>query len=186
MQVRPLEPFADVLVIEPEPHRDDRGFLVETWQRERYAEAGLDRPFVQDNHSRSRQNVLRGLHFQHPRPQGKLVQALRGEVFDVVVDVRVGAPTFGRWAGRRLSDETRCQLWVPEGFAHGFVAMSQAADVHYKCTDFYAPEAQHTLRWDDAAVDVEWPVDDPILSERDAAGRTLEALREAGHLPRSG
>ena len=180
--MRPLEPFADVLVIEPEVYRDDRGYFLETWQRDRYAEAGVSGTFVQDNLSRSRRGVLRGLHFQKPRPQGKLVQVLRGAVFDVVVDVRVGSPTFGRWGGDRLSDEGRRQLWVPEGFAHCFVTLSDRADFHYKCTEFYAPGAEHTLRWDDPDVGIDWPVREPVVSEKDAAGDSLEALREAGHL----
>lgn len=183
MDVRPLAPLPEVLLIEPEVHADGRGYFLETWQRERYADAGVDVTFVQDNHSRSRPDVLRGLHFQHPRAQGKLIQVLRGEVYDVVVDVRVDSPTFGRWSGRVLSEENHRQLWVPEGFAHGFVALDEGAAVHYKCTDFYAPGTEHTLRWDDPRVDIDWPVDDPVLSEKDAAGDSLEALREAGALP---
>lgn len=183
MEVRPVEPFTDVLLVEPEVHRDGRGFFLETWQRGRYAEAGIQGPFVQDNHSRSRRGVLRGLHFQHPRGQGKLVRVSRGEVFDVVVDVRVGSPTYGRWAGRRLSEEGHRQLWVPEGFAHGFVALSEMADFCYKCTEFHAPGAERVLRWDDPSVGVDWPVADPVLSERDASADSLEVLRDAEHLP---
>lgn len=183
MDVRRLPPFRDVLVIEPDVYGDDRGFFLETWQRDRYAEAGVGGPFVQDNHSRSARGVLRGLHFQMPRPQGKLVQVLRGEVFDVAVDVRIGSPTFGRWAGCRLSDDDHHQMWVPEGFAHGFLALSDRADFHYKCTDFYAPEAERTLRWDDPDVGVDWPIDGPVVSEKDAGGASLEELQRAGHLP---
>lgn len=183
MDVRPLDSLPEVLLIEPEVHHDGRGYFLETWQREGYADAGVAVSFVQDNHSRSRPGVLRGLHFQHPRPQGKLIQVLRGEVFDVVVDVRVGSPTFGRWSGRLLSEDNHRQLWVPEGFAHGFVALGKVADVHYKCTEFYVPDSEHTLRWDDPRVDIDWPVDDPVLSEKDAAAASLEALGEAGVLP---
>lgn len=186
MDVRPLEPFTDVLVIEPEVHADDRGFFLETWHRERYSDAGVSRTFVQDNHSRSRRDVLRGLHFQHPRPQGKLVQVPRGEVFDVVVDVRIASPTFGQWAGCHLSEDNHCQLWVPEGFAHGFVALSDPADFHYKCTDVYVPESERTLRWNDPTVDVDWPVQAPVVSEKDSAGSSLEELRARGHLPEAG
>lgn len=183
MDIQPVGPFSDVLLIEPEVYGDERGYFLETWQRERYTAAGIDGEFAQDNHSRSRRNVLRGLHFQHPRAQGKLVQVLRGEVFDVSVDVRVGSPTFGEWAGCRLSDDDHRQLWVPEGFAHGFVALSEVADFHYKCTDLYAPEAEHTLRWDDPSIDVDWPVEDPVLSEKDAAGNSLDVLQNDGRLP---
>lgn len=182
MDTRPLEPFSNVLVIEPEVYRDDRGLFLETWQRDRYASAGIDRSFVQDNHSRSRRGVLRGLHFQNPRAQGKLVQVLHGDAFDVAVDLRLDSPTFGQWAGRRLSGDGLHQLWVPEGFAHGFVALSERVDFHYKCTDFYAPEAEHTLRWDDPEVAVEWPIEDPVVSNKDAAGERLQALRDAGCL----
>lgn len=182
MDVRPLEPFSDALMIQPDVYRDERGFFLETWQRDRYAAAGVVGPFVQDNHSRSRRGVLRGVHFQQPRPQGKLVEVLRGEVFDVAVDVRIGSPTFGRWGAARLSGSNHRQLWVPEGFAHGFVTLSERADFYYKCTEFYAPGAEHTLCWNDPDVGIDWPLDEPVVSDKDADGETLTALKRAGNL----
>jgi len=169
-----------VVAITPQRYRDERGAFEELWRAEGYAEAaGLPERFVQDNLSRSRPGVLRGLHYQWPAPQGKLVSVVAGRAFDVAVDLRRGAETFGRWVGVELSAETGRQLYVPEGFAHGFVALgAETATVLYKCTAYYAPEAEHTLRWDDPAVGVEWPVpsgveDAPILSAKDAAAPTL-------------
>jgi len=166
-----------VLVFEPTIHRDKRGYFMESWNRERYAAAGLDISFVQDNVSFSKNAVLRGLHFQvPPRPQGKLVSVLSGEVFDVAVDLRSGAPTFGRWVGRYLSEENRRQLYVPVGFAHGFVVTSQTALVSYKCTEVYSPGHERSLAWDDPEVGIEWPVSEPLLSPKDQAAPRLHEL----------
>lgn len=183
MKLEPIPELPDLILIDPEIHRDERGFFLETYQQERYRERGLTVDFVQDNHSRSKKGVLRGLHFQHPNGQGKLVRVSRGEVYDVAVDVRVGSPTFGRWHGVRLSDENGRQLYIPPGFAHGFVVLRGEADFEYKCTDYYAPDSQHSLRWDDPEVEILWPVEDPTLSEADASGLSLRKLREAGSLP---
>jgi dTDP-4-dehydrorhamnose 3,5-epimerase len=169
----------EVLVVEPVVHGDARGFFVETFQAERYAAAGIDLGFVQDNVSRSRRGVLRGLHFQEPVPQGKLVSVLEGTVWDVAVDVRVESPTFGRWVAETLSSENFRQLWVPPGFAHGFVVLSESALFAYKCTAPYRPEHERTLRWDDPAVAVRWPAETPLVSARDAAAPTLAELDPA-------
>lgn len=169
-----------VLLFEPKVFGDDRGFFLETFHQQRYAEAGLTQPFVQDNLSRSRKGSLRGLHFQEPRPQGKLVQVLDGAVWDVAVDLRQGSPTFGRWLGMELSSANRRQLWVPPGFAHGFCVLSESADFFYKCTDFYAPAHERAIRWDDPDVGIRWPIESPLLSPKDAAA---PLLREAAILP---
>lgn len=186
MDVAPREPFSDLFLVEPAVHEDDRGHFLETWQRQRYEAAGIPPDFAQDNLSRSQIGVLRGLHFQHPHAQGRLVQVVRGCVWDVAVDVRVGSPTFGRWAGIELSGENHRQLWIPEGFAHGFVALDGPVDFLYKCTAYYDPSAEHTLLWNDPEVGIAWPVDGPILSDKDRNGTTLARLREAGHLPSFG
>jgi dTDP-4-dehydrorhamnose 3,5-epimerase len=173
----------DVVVIEPVVYQDARGFFLESWHEARYAQAGIRLPFVQDNHSRSVCGTLRGLHYQSPRPQGKLVRAASGEIFDVAVDLRRSSPTFGRWVGVTLSDENRRQLWVPPGFAHGFYVTSESADIIYKCTDYYAPEHDRTLRWDDPDVGVAWPLiggHGPLLSPKDEAGAPF---REAPGYP---
>jgi dTDP-4-dehydrorhamnose 3,5-epimerase len=165
--------ISDVLVIEPVVHGDARGFFLESWHAERYAGAGIALPFVQDNHSRSVRGTLRGLHYQIEQPQGKLVRVVTGEVFDVAVDLRRSSPTFGRWVGEVLSGDNRRQLWVPPGFAHGFYVLSESADLLYKCTEFYVPQHDRTLRWDDSDVGVTWPLLDgcpPLLSPKDAAG----------------
>lgn len=165
-----------VLIIEPVVHRDARGFFLESWREERYRAAGVDLPFVQDNHSRSTAGVLRGLHYQVETPQGKLVRAAAGEIFDVAVDLRRSSPTFGRWVGAVLSDANHRQLWIPAGFAHGFYVTSASADVLYKCTAPYAPAHEHCLRWDDPALGIAWPLgagEAPIVSPRDAAGAGL-------------
>jgi dTDP-4-dehydrorhamnose 3,5-epimerase len=165
----------DVLIIEPRLFGDQRGFFMETWNAAAFAEAGLDLTFVQDNHSRSHKGVLRGLHFQNPGPQGKLVRVTNGAVFDVAVDLRRSSPTFGQWVGVELSAANKRMLWVPEGFAHGFLALADDTDVLYKCTAPYAPQFEHTLAWDDPAVAITWPLADldPILSEKDACGLPL-------------
>ena len=166
-----------VLILEPKVHGDERGFFLESFQRERYAEAGISHTFVQDNHSRSGQGVLRGLHAQRRFPQGKLVRVARGEVFDVAVDIDPGSPLFGRWVGVTLSDQNHRQFWVPPGYAHGFVVLSQVADFEYKCTDYYHPDDEIGLLWNDPDVDIDWPITDPVLSEKDAALPTLRALK---------
>lgn len=161
----------DVHIIEPRVFGDQRGFFMETWNRRRYEELGLPADFVQDNQSGSRRGVLRGLHYQIRQPQGKLVWVIAGEVFDVAVDLRRSSPTFGRWVGVTLSAENRRQLWVPPGFAHGFIVTSETAEFVYKCTDYYAPEHERCIRWDDPDLAIEWPLDEtPIVSEKDAAG----------------
>lgn len=163
------------VIIEPRVFGDARGFFTETWNAAAFAEAGLDLTFVQDNHSRSQKGVLRGLHFQNPGPQGKLVRVTRGAVFDVVVDLRASSPTFGQWVGVELSAENKRMFWVPEGFAHGFLTLEDDTDFLYKCTAPYAPQSEFTLAWDDPAVGIEWPVTglDPIISEKDARGVAL-------------
>jgi dTDP-4-dehydrorhamnose 3,5-epimerase len=174
----------DVVLIEPDVHRDARGFFLETWHQRKYTEGGVPGPFVQDNHSRSRRGTLRGLHAQLRRPQGKLVRIVEGEVFDVAVDIRRGSPTFGRWVGDRLSGENLRQLWIPPGFAHGFCVLSETVHLEYKCTDFYDPADEIAIAWDDPDIGVAWPLDDPTLSARDAAAPRLaevvERLRAAG------
>ncbi|BBL80618.1 dTDP-4-dehydrorhamnose 3,5-epimerase [Rubrobacter xylanophilus] len=171
-----------VLLVEPDVFGDERGFFMESWSGRRYREAGLPERFVQDNLSFSRRGVLRGLHFQHPRGQGKLVSVLRGEVFDVAVDVRRGSPTFGRWVGVSLSEENKRQLYIPPGFAHGFVVLSEAALFFYKCTEYYAPECERTVLWNDPEIGICWPVEEPVLSEKDREAPTLRNM-PPGHLP---
>lgn len=165
------------LVIEPKVFGDERGFFLETFQAGRYREkAGIDLPFVQDNHSRSTKGVLRGLHFQKTKPQGKLVRVVRGEVFDVAVDIRKGSPTFGKWEGVWLSEENKKQFWLPPGLAHGFVVTSETADFEYKCTDYYDPTDEGCLIWNDPDVGIDWPIEDPVLSEKDQQGSLLKDL----------
>jgi dTDP-4-dehydrorhamnose 3,5-epimerase len=165
--------LAGLLILEPKVFGDARGFFMETWNRQRYAAAGLEADFVQDNISVSGRGALRGLHYQNPNPQGKLVSVLQGEVFDVAVDVRVSSPTFGRWHGLRLSSENKLQFFVPAGFAHGFAVLSETAMFHYKCTNFYSPKDEMTVRWNDPEIGIEWPVGSPILSDKDARGLLL-------------
>ena len=171
-----------VLILEPRVFGDDRGFFMETWNGRRYGDLGIPNHFVQDNLSYSVRGVLRGLHFQNPMAQGKLVCVLRGEVFDVAVDIRVGSPTFGRWTGVTLSAENKRQFWVPEGFAHGFVVTGEDALFSYKCTDYYAPEHDGSILWDDPEIGIKWPVEEPTLSEKDAAAPPLAGMPE-GSLP---
>ena len=168
-----------VLILEPKVFGDARGFFMETWNRSRYAEGGLPGEFVQDNVSYSRHGVLRGLHYQSPRAQGKLVHVLEGEVFDVAVDVRVGSPTFGRWAGATLSAQNRRQLWIPPGFAHGFCVTGETALFCYKCTELYAPEHEGSILWNDPAIGIAWPLEHPTLSAKDAAAPPLAAVSPA-------
>lgn len=165
-----------VLLIEPPVFGDGRGFFMETFQAERYAQAGIPGPFVQDNVSLSRHGILRGLHLQNPMPQGKLVYVLRGEVFDVAVDVRRGSPTFGQWVGEYLSAENKRQLWLPEGFAHGFCVTGDEALFAYKCTQFYSPDTEMSIRWDDPAIGIEWPIANPTLSDKDRSAPGLDEI----------
>ncbi len=184
MKVTPLE-IPEVLLIEPRVFGDHRGYFFETWSAAKFASAGIDAPFVQDNVSHSARGTLRGLHLQNPRGQGKLVMALTGAVFDVAVDVRVGSPTFGRWVGRELNEENHLQLYIPPGFAHGFVVLSATAHFAYKCTDSYHPEAEHSVRYDDPDVGITWPEGSFTLSPKDEAAPFLrEIARE--RLPRYG
>jgi dTDP-4-dehydrorhamnose 3,5-epimerase len=169
-----------VLLIEPKVFGDDRGFFLETFQADRYRDAGVVGPFVQDNWSRSARGILRGLHFQEPRPQGKLVMVARGAVYDVAVDIRQGSPHFGKWFGAELSEENKRQLWVPPGFAHGFCVMSESADFLYKCTELYAPENEAGIAWNDPDLGIPWPVSAPTLSKKDAAA---PRLKDAPKLP---
>ena len=165
-----------VLVIEPDVYGDERGFFLETWSARRYAEAGLPQTYVQDNMSFSRQGILRGLHLQHPKGQGKLVHVIEGEVFDVAVDVRVGSPTFGHWDGVLLSSENRKQIYIPPGFAHGFCVTGQSALFAYKCTELYHRETELGVIWNDPEIGIEWPIDDPVLSGKDAAFPKLSEI----------
>ena len=169
-----------LLLIEPEIFGDSRGFFLESWNRKRYAEAGVQCDFVQDNLSRSRRGVVRGLHFQYPDAQGKLVYVLEGEVFDVAVDIRRDSPTFGSWEGAVLSAENRLQAFVPEGFAHGFCVLSETALFAYKCTAFYNPAAEGGILWNDPDIGIQWPVSDPLLSEKDKKYPTLRELASRG------
>ena len=169
----------EVKVIEPKVFGDERGFFLETYSEERYNKLlDLDLHFVQDNHSRSTKGVLRGLHFQRNNPQGKLVRVVRGVVFDVAVDIRQDSPTFGQYASVVLSEENKKQFWVPEGFAHGFLVLSDSADFEYKCTNYYDPNSEGCLLWNDPVLGIEWPLQDlaPLLSEKDKQGKLLEDL----------
>lgn len=169
----------DVLLLEPKVFGDARGFFMETWQARGFAEIGIDHVFVQDNHSRSAQGILRGLHYQIHQPQGKLVRVVNGAVFDVAVDLRRSSPSFGQWVGTLLSEENKRLLWIPPGFAHGFYVLSNFADFVYKCTDYYAPEHERSLLWNDPALAIDWPLIDgrmPILSNKDAQALPLDQL----------
>ncbi len=176
MQVQNTE-IPGVLIIEPGVFEDSRGFFKETYERSRYADAGIAGDFVQDNLSRSSRGTLRGMHYQIQYPQGKLVQVFRGEIFDVAVDLRRHSSHFGKWVGVKLSESNHRQLFVPEGFAHGFCVLSETADVFYKCTDFYHPEHERTLLWNDPEVNIQWPLQtEPILSEKDGKGTLLSEI----------
>jgi dTDP-4-dehydrorhamnose 3,5-epimerase len=176
MKVLPTE-IPGVVIIEPDVHRDDRGFFLETFHQRRYSTYGMSGPFVQDNHSSSLRGTLRGLHAQlPPHAQGKLVRAVAGEMFDVAVDIRRGSPTFARWVGAMLSGESFRQLYIPPGFAHGFCALSENVHVEYKCTDFYDRQCELTIAWNDPAIGIEWPIEAPKLSAKDAAAPGLAAL----------
>lgn len=171
-----------VLIIEPKLFEDDRGSFWEAYQNKRYSENGISGPFVQDNLSFSKQGVLRGLHYQNPNAQGKLVYVLQGEVYDVAVDVRVGSPTFKHWVGCIISYENRRQLWVPDGFAHGFCVNSESALFFYKCTKPYSPDCEYTIRWDDPDINIQWPIESPEMSEKDKQGMLLSEISHQ-HLP---
>ncbi len=168
----------EVKIIEPKVFGDDRGFFLETFQAERYAQAlNITLDFVQDNHSRSSKGVLRGLHFQKTKPQGKLVRVVRGEVFDVAVDIRKDSATYGQWEGVILSEQNKRQFWVPPGFAHGFVVLSETADFEYKCTDYYDPSDEGSIRWNDPQLAIEWPLDgEPLLSAKDTTAPLFREL----------
>ena len=181
MNVTPTA-LPDVLLVEPTVFGDARGYFFEAYSARRYAAAGIAAPFVQDNVSYSQRGVLRGLHYQHPFGQGKLVGVLKGEVFDVAVDVRRGSPTYGRWVGKCLSSANKRQLYIPPGFAHGFLVTSDDALFAYKCTEYYHPETERTIRWDDPGIGIEWPLDGPVVSAKDHVAVTLEAVPR-DHLP---
>jgi dTDP-4-dehydrorhamnose 3,5-epimerase len=173
MKVIPTQ-IAGVLIVEPDVFGDERGFFLESFNEREMRKIGIDAHFVQDNHSRSQRNVLRGLHYQISQPQGKLVRVVRGTVFDVAVDIRRGSSSFGKWAGVELSAENKRLFWLPPGMAHGFVVLSDSADFLYKATDYYAPQFERTILWNDPNLGIEWPiVGEPILSSKDAAGQLL-------------
>ncbi|MBW1722833.1 MAG: dTDP-4-dehydrorhamnose 3,5-epimerase [Deltaproteobacteria bacterium] len=175
MLVRNLdESIPGLLLVEPQVFRDRRGFFLETFHRDKYRAAGIRGPFLQDNHSHSVHGTLRGLHYQLRHPQGKLIYVVKGEIFDVAVDIRRGSPTFGRWAATILSSENKCQLYIPEGFAHGFSVLSESADIIYKCTDLYDPEDEYGILWSDPSIGIDWPLRDPILSDKDRRNPELK------------
>ena len=172
LQIRETD-LAGVLVIEPRLFQDERGWFMETFHERLFAERGLPTSFAQDNHSSSRRGVVRGLHYQLEPPQGKFVRCIRGAIFDAAVDIRRNSPSFGRWTGLELSAENKLALWIPEGFAHGFAALTDDAEVVYKCTTLWSPKSDRTILWNDPAIGIEWPVADPIVSAKDAAGIPL-------------
>lgn len=175
MQYTPTS-IPDILLIQPRLFGDERGFFMETYQFERFSAAGISYQFVQDNHSGSRRGTLRGLHYQIQQPQGKLVRVIAGEIFDVAVDLRRGSVTFGRWEGQPLSAENKLQLWIPPGFAHGFYVLSDWAEVMYKATDYYAPQWERTLLWNDPELSITWPIapgEQPIISQKDRQGKRI-------------
>jgi dTDP-4-dehydrorhamnose 3,5-epimerase len=172
-----------LLIIEPKVFADARGFFMETYHAERFLHAGIHAQFVQDNHSRSARGVLRGIHYQEPNAQGKLVRCSRGVIFDVAVDIRVGSPDFGKWFGIELSEDNKKMLWVPPGFAHGFCALTEGADLIYKCTALYDAQSDRSILWNDPDIGIEWPVKEPLLSSKDA---TAPRLKDARVLPRYG
>ena len=166
-----------VVIVEPRVFRDERGFFLETYHAPRYLEGGITEVFVQDNHSKSRRGTLRGLHAQRRFPQGKLVRAVEGEIWDVAVDIRSGSPTFRQWVGAHLSAENFRQLYIPPGMAHGFCVLSETAQVEYKCTEIYRPEDEITIAWNDPELSVDWPVDEPLLSDRDRKAPLLAEIQ---------
>ncbi len=182
MQVTPTH-IPEVLIIEPDLFGDARGFFMESWHVDKYRELGIETTFVQDNHSRSRGGVLRGLHYQLNHPQGKLARVIAGAVYDVAVDIRKGSPTFGQWVGVELSGDNHKQLYVPPGFAHGFCTLSESADFLYKCTDFYTPEDEHGISWNDPDIGIEWPGDDFIVSGKDSKNRSFKEMFDMDLFP---
>ncbi len=177
-----LTKLPEVLILEPSIFTDNRGYFFESFQSARYVEHGISTTFVQDNFSHSNKNVLRGLHYQLQKPQGKLVSVTRGAVFDVAVDIRQGSPNFGHWVGVILNDQNHWQLYIPPGFAHGFCVLSDSADFIYKVTDYYDPKAEHGISWQDKSLGIEWPTNEPILSEKDAAYPNLAEV-DSSYLP---
>lgn len=173
MEIQHL-PLAGLKLLKPRLFTDDRGFFLETWNQQKLTNLGFSEKFVQDNMSFSKRGVLRGLHYQFPTWQGKLVFVLQGEIFDVAVDIRRDSPTFGKWYGVTLNDRTHEQLYIPPGFAHGFCVTSETARVMYKCTDYYAPAEEHTLAWNDPGIGIHWPVSNPVVSAKDAQGKLLK------------
>ena len=172
-------PIEGVLLLKPKVFGDERGYFVETWQKERYEELGINLPFVQDNHSKSTKGILRGLHYQKKHPQGKLVMVSYGEVFDVAVDIRPNSATFGKWYGAILSQENQHQLWIPPGLAHGFLVLSDVAHFHYKCTDFYYPDDEGSIIWNDNTINIDWPILDEIkLSNKDKVANSFDEYLE--------
>jgi len=176
--------LSGVLLITPDVHGDPRGFFLQTYHAEQYAAHGIPGPFVQDNHSSSTSGTLRGLHIQVRRPQGKLVRCIEGEIFDVAVDVRVGSPTFGRWVGMRLSAEDFQQAWIPPGFCHGFAVLTSVAQVEYKVTGLYDPGFEVGIAWNDPSIGIKWPIENPVLSDRDRVHRPL--AEQMDRLPKYG
>lgn len=173
MNIHPAA-IRDVLLIDPAVYGDERGFFMETWQRDKFAKAGVDYDFVQDNHSRSSRGTLRGLHYQIRQPQGKLVRVTHGEVFDVAADIRRSSPTYGQWVSEFLSAENKRMLWIPPGFAHGFYVTSEVAEFQYKCTDYYAPEHERCIHWEDPDLAIAWPLEgEPLVSAKDKRGSSL-------------
>ncbi len=170
--------LSGVTIIEPDIFEDSRGYFFETWQKQRYAEQGMPKNFVQDNVSSSSQGVLRGLHFQNPKGQGKLVQVLSGKVFDVAVDIRWGSPEFGQWVGIELSEDNKKQFYVPPGYAHGFCVLSKTATFLYKCTEYYNASSEASIRWDDPDLAIDWPIKQPEISEKDRSARFLKEFTE--------
>ena len=168
----------DVFLIEPDVFKDDRGFFMETYHQRKYAEGGIGQVFIQDNYSHSRYGILRGLHYQLKNAQGKLILVITGEIFDIVVDIRLGSPKFGQWLGTYLSAENRRQIFVPEGFAHGFIVLSDSVDVIYKCTDFYNPGDEYGIFWADPTIGIDWPIRNPILSDKDSKNPKLSEIPE--------
>ncbi|MGD8228158.1 MAG: dTDP-4-dehydrorhamnose 3,5-epimerase [Desulfobacteraceae bacterium] len=180
MHFTPSPILPEIIIIEPELFQDDRGYFTEMYHKAKFEEAGIKGDFIQDNRSLSYQRTIRGLHYQVRKPQGKLVWVLSGEVFDVAVDIRRGSPTFGKWLGTALSSENKKGIYIPPHFAHGFCVLSEEAEVFYKCTEFYSPEDERTIRWDDPGLAIEWPIENPILSEKDA---TAPFFKEAELAP---
>jgi dTDP-4-dehydrorhamnose 3,5-epimerase len=175
MKILPTS-LKEVLLIEPSIFEDKRGFFMEIYQQEKYWKLGIDRDFIQDNLSHSVKGTLRGLHYQHPHAQAKLMQVIRGEIFDVAVDIRRGSPTFGKWAGLHLSEKNKQQLYIPEGFAHGFCVLSETAIFMYKCSDLYAPNCERGILWSDPDIGIAWPIENPLLSDKDGKYKSLKDI----------